>query len=90
MCVAGVRATRNAHKIFARRDIQKAYEAEMCLENLGVTFTTCVERGILGRVREDDITTDCDGPSCEDMLIRSVNKIRTHGVAWRRIQLSNS
>jgi len=38
MCVAGVGATRNAHKIFARRDIQKAYEDEMWLENLRYNF----------------------------------------------------
>jgi hypothetical protein len=33
MCVAGMGATRNEHMIFARRDMQKAYEDEMWVGN---------------------------------------------------------
>ena len=40
MCVAGMGATRNAHRIFARRDMQKAYGDEMWVENFRLIVCT--------------------------------------------------
>jgi len=69
MCVARMGARRNAVRIFARRDMQKAYGNEMWVENLRWIVLPCMTRGIPRRVREDDIKRDFEGPGCEDMHI---------------------